>query len=759
MTPSSPPPTRAAAGRPFASALIACALVAAGCDDGARPEPYGADSHGLAGGCFTMDAAAPGRESGRLLVPVDDGDRFAFAGRDVDAAARLYLKPADLGTYLLRDTEGRYLVEGAAGTLGRAAALESDVTRNEDGYVSPALWDFQPSEAAPGRFLLRNRATRRYLATDGLVAEAASAARVALYRSAGCAEFPELTRDATGQVRKTRFADGALFGFVDAHEHMLSNLAFGAGGVFHGAPFHPLGVEHALGSCEPFHGPDGRQDMVGYFFGGAPFTPVKAAGVLLRGDIGEFYHHTAGYPAFTDWPRSWDSATHQTMYYRWIERAWLGGLRLMVQHATSSQVLCELAQGIGTQRPRFSCNEMVSADRIFEATYALERYIDAHAGGPGQGWLRVVKTPAEARRVIGEGRLAVILGIETSNLFDCFVNARAGHPRCDAERVRARLDEYYARGVRVLFPVHKFDNAFSAGDGHRGFIEIGNVCNSGYYGNFTNVDCPDVPSVFDHGPVSFGGMNMPRAVYDAPPPIDTSNLATAPVGVLGPYLGKLSEPPLPGEYCQNAGMQPLGETLLREMMRRGMIIEVDHMPRRAYKRAYELLHQYDYPAAGTHGNDNRGDLYSLGGISTTGLPRCQAPGEPDVGRGFRGRIASIAAQGGYPAQGFGFDFNGFAGGPRPRFGPNARCSGPQSKGVTYPFTSFGGDVVFEPPRLGDRAVDFNSEGMIHIGLLPELIQDARNMGMSDADLEPLFRSAEGYLRMWERAEERAMALR
>jgi hypothetical protein len=49
--------------------------------------------------------------------------------------------------------------------------------------------------------------------------------------------------------------------------------------------------------------------------------------------------------------------------------------------------------------------------------------------------------------------------------------------------------------------------------------------------------------------------------------------------------------------------------------------------------------------------------------------------------------------------------------------------------------------------------------MLHIGLLPELIQDARNVGYTDADLEPLFRSAEGYLRMWERAEARAAELR
>ncbi|MBC7172687.1 MAG: hypothetical protein H5U40_09685 [Polyangiaceae bacterium] len=255
-------------------------------------------------------------------------------------------------------------------------------------------------------------------------------------------------------------------------------------------------------------------------------------------------------------------------------------------------------------------------------------------------------------------------------------------------------------------------------------------------------------------------MNEPREVYDSPAPVDMSEFATAPLTPLLPFVGVLEQPAIPGDHCQNAGLQPLGETLMLEMMLRGMIIEVDHLPRRSYARAYELLHQYDYPAAGTHGSDNRGDLYALGGISTLGLRRCIDPNNPEGPmNGLRARIESIADAGAYPAQGFGFDFNGFAGGPRPRFGDDSNCSSPQSNPLAYPFTSFGGDVTFEPPRLGNRDVDFDTEGMIHIGLLPELIEDARNVGYTDADLEPIFRSAEGYIRMWERAEERAAALR
>ena len=70
-----------------------------------------------------------------------------------------------------------------------------------------------------------------------------------------------------------------------------------------------------------------------------------------------------------------------------------------------------------------------------------------------------------------------------------------------------------------------------------------------------------------------------------------------------------------------------------------------------------------------------------------------------------------------------------------------------------------GSVDITTPRAGNRTFDFNTEGMIHIGLLPEYIEDARKDATSEDDLDPLFRSAEGYIRMWERTEERGKAFR
>lgn len=130
-----------------------------------------------------------------------------------------------------------------------------------------------------------------------------------------------------------------------------------------------------------------------------------------------------------------------------------------------------------------------------------------------------------------------------------------------------------------------------------------------------------------------------------------------------------------------------------------------------------------------------------------------------MGRSLRESVQERADNGAYAAEALSFDLNGFAGGPRPRFGEHSGCSEPQANPITYPFSSYDGTVTFEPPQLGNRAVDFNEEGMLHIGLLPELIEDARRDGVTDEELEPLFRSAEAYIRMWERAEARSAALR
>ncbi|MBL9101095.1 MAG: membrane dipeptidase [Myxococcales bacterium] len=708
-------------------------------------EPPALDLYGFVGGCYSV------RSGAAYLAAAGDG--FAFTA-DQAGAARFTMQAADLATYLFYDQDGGYLVSDD-GPLLRRTTLESDVTLIDDAYISGAEWILEPGEADPFHYQLRNRRNDALLGLDGLGA----AAPVDFEPASDCKPYPELSLDATGEVKQTKFDDGDLYGIVDTHSHVHSNYAFGGGGLFHGGAYHRLGVPHALPDCSISHGEMGRKDFFGYIFDQSGNDQADIASLLpdlIAKELSVDNHATAGWPEFTEWPDGPRRSTHQTQYWLWLKRAYLAGLRLEVLHATTNAIICDFMIGEGIQDSRYSCDDMTAVDRIIDESYAMERYIDAQSGGPGLGWFRIVHTPAEAREVIAAGKLAVVLGIETSNLFDCKITPKDGDPACDEAYVESQLDHYYDLGVRAIFPVHKYDNKFTPGDGDRAFIELGNVANSGHWSNFT-LDCPD-PQVggFDQGDVNFGGLNMPRDVFDSPAPIDNAGFADAPLNTIGMYLAQISEPPLVGPYCQNATLTPLGEHMLAEMMRRGMMIEVDHFPQWSYVRAYELLEAADYPPIGSHGRNNDGKLYALGGVSTTGFGRCRGEQPGATVQGFVDKIQFIMDNGGYPAEGFGFDLNGFAGARGPRFAEgDEACPTPQQDPITYPFTSYAGDIELSEPKIGERTLDFNTEGLVHIGLLPELIEDARRDAVDPADLEPLFRSAEGYIRMWELAEQRA----
>jgi len=728
-------------------ALLAC-LALAGCPSAPDGPFEPLDPHFAAHGCWILDAGDG--------VLARQGDGYGFGP---GPGTPLYAQPADLGVVLLYDADGGYVV-AEGNRLGRQTELESDVTTFEDDYVSGAEWALETSVRDPERYQLRARANNGLMTVSGLSPDEALGAPLAFVPAEGCAPHPELALNAEGAVEQTTWEDGDLFGFADIHTHAFTNYGFG-GGMFHGAPFHPLGVEHALGSCEAAHGVAGKQDFFGYVYDStdvddAGFTDL--IGAMLAGELPFDNHATDGYPTFSEWPDVRHRSTHQGQYHVWIERAWLAGLRLVVQHATTNSVICTLAVGEGWSPSRYDCDDMTAVDRQIEAAYAMERYIDAQNGGPGEGWYRVVTSPAQAREVVAAGKLAVVLGIEVSDLFDCPLTPRPGSPVCDADWVDSQLDEYAARGVTVFFPNHKYDNAFTPGDGQGGFIEMGNFLHSGHKTNKVTDDCPDVPPGYDHGPVEVGGLLEPRDDYLAPPTEDVVDFPARPLDTILSFGGALLSGPVEGDFCQNATMTAMGEHLLRGMMERGLLFDVDHLPRHSYARAYELMAEADYPAVGSHRRSNRGQIFETGGLTNGTFDRCHGTAVAGAAMTpYLERLAETEAAGAYPGIPLSLDTNGFAFGPRPRFGDEG-CASPQENEVTYPFTSYAGDVTLTEPWAGERLYDFNTEGMAHIGLLPEFVQDLRLDGATDEELEPLFRSAEAFVRTWERAVARSEEL-
>ena len=160
----------------------------------------------------------------------------------------------------------------------------------------------------------------------------------------------------------------------------------------------------------------------------------------------------------------------------------------MVNDLVENRALCELYP-----LKQNDCDEMASARLQAQDMLALQDYVDAQYGGPGKGWLRIVRSPAEARRVINEGKLAMVFGMETSEVFGC--GQFNGTPRCDAAQIDRQLDEFHALGVRSVFPVHKFDNALGGthfDDGATGvLVNAGNKYATGRFWQADHCDDPD----------------------------------------------------------------------------------------------------------------------------------------------------------------------------------------------------------------------------------------------------------------------------
>src|SRR5690606_41625556 len=72
-------------------------------------------------------------------------------------------------------------------------------------------------------------------------------------------------------------------------------------------------------------------------------------------------------------------------------------------------------------------------------------------------WSRLAPDRAQGGQVVVEGRLAVVLGLETSEPFGG--KQILDIAQWDGADIEAGLDELYDLGVRSMFLCHKFDNA------------------------------------------------------------------------------------------------------------------------------------------------------------------------------------------------------------------------------------------------------------------------------------------------------------
>jgi microsomal dipeptidase-like Zn-dependent dipeptidase len=617
------------------------------------------------------------------------------------SAAAAAVTPDQAAVYALAN--GCYAVPGVSGTpvSFKATMLGRFVLLDPTGHLvgsggTPATAgpadEYAVTRTAPGRFALTNTQSGRV-------------ARSSLTPAAGCAEFPEAELGATGSPARPTDADGTIRGFADTHLHVTADMRAG-GLVFGGEPFDRFGIVRALGQDAVEHGADGGLDYTGN---------------LLRDGVPFGTHDVQGWPSFAGWP-TFDTQTHEQVYWRWLQRAWMAGERLIVAETVEDAPLCDIEP-----RTRYSCDETAAIRGQVRRLRDLQDYVDAQSGGPGKGWFRIVESPGQARRVMRAGKLAVVLGEESSFPLDCTAQGRG---RCSARTVDRRLDALYRLGIRSLFVAHWTDNGFAGAaveGGVKGkFINALNRFSTGHW--LTVGRCPDPSQGEELQALSDLELDVLSQFFPKAAALRTAAKPT--------YAA--------GRQCNERGLTKLGVHLVKRMMAKGMLIEADHMSEKAREQVLRLAERAHYPGV-VSGHSDTGGLWTtselrrltaLGGIASQRLDAPAALAQDIVARERYRSPKHVFGVG------LGTDTGGFASLPGP----------PAGAPLAYPFIMNG--VAFTVQRTGERTFDLNADGVAHYGLLPDLLADMGRQPGGARATDLLFRSAEAYLQMWTAAERR-----
>ncbi len=711
----------------------------AGCSAGSNtnsdhgPSPTPTDRYAMAKGCYALQSAAT------QGFAVADNGGYRDAAAAASHAEAFYMQPATLGKYLLQATDELLLTAGAGSVSGQAAP--------SDG----AIWTIDPGSAGD-TFTLSSQTAGQALIVDeaGNLSLGAIDSGAAQFRfvptGVSCTPYPEMPTGIVGETYKGRGVDQPIVGFADVHTHMgiSSEMSYAgdvgpaAGGALYGEVIHRFGAPHALEDCEGFHGPNGIRD---------------GNNILAADPTGN--HDTVGWPSFVDWPRR-DYLTHQVMYYRWVERAWLSGLRLMVNHGTNIAALCRIGQTY-SMMPNADCDDMGVAIKQIEYLYEVQDYIDAQSGGPGKGWYRIVKSPQEARAVINEGKLAVVLGVEVAQVLDCgvtFLPDGSELRNCDPTQIDAEIDRLWELGVRHIYPYHDIDSSLGGTGIFSGdVINFLNFMDTGAFWKTT--ECRDYPA--DEPSVREPGAEMSTAIPGSGDDPLSIAIFEATAGVVPAYP--------PGLRCNARTVTDLGDYTLRAFMAKRLVIDIDHAAYHSKDLMLDIAEEQNppYPMASSH------DAH--GGLTSDQAVRMLASGGtiyPYKGNGIKHReflekLKFWRARAGVESGqilglGYGADANGFGGHPGPRGG--------DSIPVQYPFTLFRG-AEWGPQFAGVAPVSvelltipesgkfwhIDEVGMAHYGLVADFVEEVR-LESGREGLDALFNSAEAYVQMWERVSNR-----
>jgi microsomal dipeptidase-like Zn-dependent dipeptidase len=333
-----------------------------------------------------------------------------------------------------------------------------------------------------------------------------------------------------------------LWGFADLHSHPMAFMSMG--GHFVSGAYAANSVDAAdLPECNADHSRGIADIVVNNFPDGH-----QAGG-------------RDGAPSFGTWPSVLDGI-HQQMHPAWIKRAWQGGLRLLVALVVNNEMLAGMHAG--------------ADDLPHDDQDTIERQIaffnDVIAANAD--WMEKARTPADARRIIGAGRLAIVFGIEVDSflgqwLNEAQINTLAGPsptPQQIHDVVKTRLQDLHDRlDVRQLNPVHLANNAFGGTSIYEAMFNLSNYWLHREWFVPEQAEDPGIDFRLDD-PIP-GWAEFLLALADFPAFVAIESIGLPDYGGIAPGAG----------HQNSVGASTIATQALTAMMELGMVIDVDHM--------------------------------------------------------------------------------------------------------------------------------------------------------------------------------------
>jgi microsomal dipeptidase-like Zn-dependent dipeptidase len=634
------------------------------------------------------------------------------------------------------------------------------------------------------------------------------------------------------------------WGFADYHTHPMNYMAFGGlnnihtvwgfpGGDYKDYEHDRFRINGDLPYCTTGHGGGPTAEV---FINSADTAQIQRPhGFEIIKDLlaGHYTSHGRyGAPTFRDFPGFLTGAHHQ-MHITQIHRAWEGGLRLMTAFAVHNRAVEYLVSPVKDGKIYPS----EERDVVEAQLCGIRRLASLNCD-----WIEIAYTPDDARRIIRENKLAIVLGIEVDRLSEL--------GKGDAEH---EIEYLWNLGIRHVFPIHAFNNKLG---GPAVFEDAYNSANDLLNRKKLNMGVEDLMldwhffavkegcagGTTDRGECVLYHLNdkadrvvitrfLPDFFLDRIlPPILWKQIPFIKPVTIG-YDDKLLG------HMNQKGLCTDGIAYVRALMKKGMLIDLAHMSEQSVTDTYnavgsvlkerglkdcehltsksklsEVCYENAYPLTASHIHFRAQSLQADKTTYEPFLPReyemsdsqlellkrvggvlgpfvAEDPidpprDQPDTSikndcagssKGFGYSFLYGLSKMGGSGVGLATDYT-FIPSVAPRFGSNAcwpykraehpdkeralnpgmYCPKDQTDGVYYKDGKSSGKVRVGKNEgitrysMNEREFDYNTDGLANYGLLPDFLQDLKNIGLPKYAFEALFSSSEDYLQMWEK---------